>query len=60
MKFGAEPRHLVTASFMSAPASLYLSKLFYPETEKSKTTFKNIVLAKSLVQHLLIIDMDGF
>ncbi|XP_012270178.1 solute carrier family 28 member 3 [Orussus abietinus] len=45
--FGAQPAHLITASVMSAPASLCYSKLFYPETEKSLTTFKNIPLQKS-------------
>ena len=34
--------HLLSASVMSAPAALAISKLFYPETEKSKTTFKNV------------------
>jgi len=33
--------HLLSASFMSAPAALAMSKLFYPETEKSLTTAKN-------------------
>jgi pyrimidine nucleoside transport protein len=49
IKFGANPAHLITASVMSAPAALCFSKLFYPETEKSATTFKNINLEKSLV-----------
>ena len=30
--------HLLSASFMSAPAALAVSKLFYPETKKSVTT----------------------
>lgn len=47
INFGAQPSHLITASVMSAPAALCFSKLFYPETEKSKTTFKNIPLQKS-------------
>ncbi|MEE8424292.1 MAG: nucleoside transporter C-terminal domain-containing protein [Elusimicrobiota bacterium] len=29
--------HLITASIMSAPACLYLSKIMFPETQKSKT-----------------------
>ncbi|XP_043279568.1 solute carrier family 28 member 3 [Venturia canescens] len=45
--FGAQPAHLITASVMSAPAALCFSKLFYPETEKSQTTFDNIPLQKS-------------
>ncbi|XP_044004713.1 solute carrier family 28 member 3 isoform X1 [Aphidius gifuensis] len=47
INFGAQPSHLITASVMSAPAALCFSKLFYPETERSKTTFKNIPLQKS-------------
>ncbi|XP_015110947.1 uncharacterized protein LOC107037099 isoform X2 [Diachasma alloeum] len=47
ISFGAQPSHLITASVMSAPAALCYAKLFYPETEKSQTTFKNIPLQKS-------------
>lgn len=34
--FGISASHLLSASVMSAPAALAISKLFYPETEKSK------------------------
>ena len=34
--------HLLSASVMSAPAALAISKLFYPETEKSKTTVEDV------------------
>ena len=34
--------HLISASVMSAPAALAMSKLFYPETKKSKTTAKDV------------------
>ncbi|XP_014208391.1 solute carrier family 28 member 3-like [Copidosoma floridanum] len=47
INYGADPAHLITASVMAAPAALCFSKLFYPETEKSVTTFKNIKLEKS-------------
>jgi len=30
--------HLIAACFMSAPAALAVSKIFYPETKKSLTT----------------------
>ncbi|XP_071825838.1 solute carrier family 28 member 3-like isoform X3 [Apostichopus japonicus] len=40
ISFGISPSHLLSASVMSAPAALAISKLFYPETKKSKT--KNI------------------
>jgi len=43
--------HLLSASFMSAPAALAISKLFYPETAKSKTTVKDVKkLAKGCVR----------
>lgn len=45
--FGAEPQHLITASVMAAPTGLYLSKLFLPETEDSKTSSENIEMEKS-------------
>ena len=34
-------KHLMSASVMSAPAALALSKLSYPETEPSKGTSKD-------------------
>lgn len=47
MLFGADPKHLITASFMAAPASLSYSKLVFPETEVSRTSSDNIRLEKS-------------
>jgi CNT family concentrative nucleoside transporter len=35
--FGVSAGHLVTASFMSAPAALLIAKVMLPETEKSET-----------------------
>lgn len=49
VSFGAEASHLVTSSVMAAPAALGFAKLFYPETEESKTKSDNIVLEKSYV-----------
>ena len=40
ISFGIEASKLISASVMAAPAALAFSKLFYPETEKSKTTIK--------------------
>ncbi|XP_038047159.1 solute carrier family 28 member 3-like isoform X2 [Patiria miniata] len=37
ISFGISASHLLSASVMSAPAALAISKLFYPETEKSQT-----------------------
>ena len=44
ISFGVSSAHLVSASVMSAPAALAFSKLFYPETEVSKTKSENIVI----------------
>ncbi|KAM5182632.1 solute carrier family 28 member 3-like isoform 4-T7 [Callospermophilus lateralis] len=41
ISFGVSSTHLLTASVMSAPASLAVAKLFWPETEKPKVTLKN-------------------
>ncbi|XP_021236571.1 solute carrier family 28 member 3 isoform X3 [Numida meleagris] len=41
ISFGVSASHLLTASVMSAPASLATSKLFWPETEKSEVTLKS-------------------
>ncbi|XP_012495467.1 PREDICTED: solute carrier family 28 member 3 [Propithecus coquereli] len=41
ISFGIPSAHLLTASVMSAPASLAAAKLFWPETEKPKITLKN-------------------
>lgn len=37
---GISAKHLITASVMSAPASLIISKILYPETEKPATLGK--------------------
>uniref|UniRef100_A0A3Q2XWU3 Sodium/nucleoside cotransporter n=1 Tax=Hippocampus comes TaxID=109280 RepID=A0A3Q2XWU3_HIPCM len=37
ISFGVEATHLMTASLMSAPASLAISKMFWPETETPRT-----------------------
>ena len=46
ISFGAQAAHILTASIMSAPAALCMAKLFYPETEQSKTTAENIKLER--------------
>lgn len=45
--YGANATHLITGSVMAAPASLFFSKLFFPEVEKSLTTSGNIQIEKS-------------
>lgn len=37
VRFGVDAGHLMAASVMSAPASLMLAKIVFPETEKPKT-----------------------
>lgn len=47
MSFGAESQHLVTASIMAAPASLFFSKLMWPETEETRTSSGRIAMEQS-------------
>lgn len=47
ISFGVSATHLLTASVMSAPASLAVAKLFWPETEKPKVTLKNAMKIES-------------
>ena len=42
IQYGAPANHLISASVMSAPAALAMSKLLYPETEKSMTTAADV------------------
>lgn len=57
--FGATPSNLITATLMAAPASLAFSKLFYPETEKSQTSFKELPDYKSEDASLLDAGIRG-
>jgi CNT family concentrative nucleoside transporter len=47
LSFGIPAEHLVAAFFMTAPTSLMVSKLIYPETEVSETAGKVNVETKS-------------
>lgn len=44
IEFGVSPSHLLSASVMSAPAALAISKLLYPETETPETLDDDIDL----------------
>lgn len=44
--FGISAQHLLTASFMSAPAALGMAKLLYPEKEQSRTDMSAIKTVK--------------
>ena len=46
ISFGIDAAQLISASVMAAPAALAFSKLFYPETEKSKTTIDQISIER--------------
>lgn len=46
VRLGVRPNYLLLASALSPPASLAFSKLFYPETEASKTRAWNIFTFK--------------
>lgn len=39
--YGVSASHLLSASVMSAPAALAISKLMYPETKEAKTKHVN-------------------
>ncbi|XP_009326467.1 PREDICTED: solute carrier family 28 member 3 [Pygoscelis adeliae] len=54
ISFGVSSSHLLTASVMSAPASLATSKLFWPETEKPTVTLRSgLQMAKGESKNLL-------
>ena len=54
--FGVSASHLLSASVMSAPAALALSKLMYPETEVPKTKdVDSIEIEKGLVFVILML-----
>ncbi|XP_050072867.1 solute carrier family 28 member 3-like [Anopheles maculipalpis] len=59
ISFGASPGHLITASVISAPAVLCVAKIIYPEVEESKTTSKNINIAKSTDSSLVDAACNG-
>ncbi|NWH53664.1 S28A3 protein, partial [Fregata magnificens] len=54
ISFGVSASHLLTASVMSAPASLATSKLFWPEIEKPTVTLRSgLQMAKGESKNLL-------
>ncbi|OXB62501.1 hypothetical protein ASZ78_008139, partial [Callipepla squamata] len=60
ISFGVSASHLLTASVMSAPASLATSKLFWPETEKPKVTLNSgLKMAKGESNNLLEVARQG-
>uniref|UniRef100_A0A3Q1CTI6 Sodium/nucleoside cotransporter n=1 Tax=Amphiprion ocellaris TaxID=80972 RepID=A0A3Q1CTI6_AMPOC len=54
ISFGVEASHLLTASLMSAPASLAIAKMFWPEKEASiKTSHHDLKMDKGGSQNML-------
>lgn len=53
INFGVNATHLLSASVMAAPAALGFSKLFYPETEESRTQSENLCMEKGKEQNAL-------
>ncbi|XP_055337536.1 solute carrier family 28 member 3-like isoform X2 [Paramacrobiotus metropolitanus] len=54
ISFGVSAVHLLSASIMSAPCSLALAKLVYPEVEPSKTGFDHVTaMDRGAEQNLL-------
>lgn len=51
--FDIDADKIIAASVMAAPAALAVSKLFYPETEKSKTTIDDIKIEKGTEANVL-------
>ncbi|KAG1660055.1 Solute carrier family 28 member 3 [Nymphon striatum] len=53
INFGIKASHLLSASVMSAPAALGISKLLLPETEESLTSVDNIEMVKCEDRNML-------
>merc|ERR1719461_1230595 len=56
IEMGVSAHHLISASVMSAPAALAISKIFYPETEESKTANGKAIEISGLNQAMGPID----
>jgi len=59
LSFGVPASHLLAASVMSAPASMAISKLFYPETEEPLTAGKIDVEMKTSYTNAIEAAADG-
>jgi CNT family concentrative nucleoside transporter len=57
VSFGAKAEYLIAASLMAAPGALVISKIVFPETEKSQTMGKVELKVKS--EHVNLIDAIG-
>ncbi|KAG7167255.1 Solute carrier family 28 member 3-like 1 [Homarus americanus] len=59
ISLGVDPAQLLSASVMNAPGALAYSKLFYPETEPSSTSIKDIKMEKGQEANCLHAAMVG-
>lgn len=59
INFGVNPSHLLSASVMSAPAALGFSKLFYPETEVSRTRSEDIAIERGTERNAIEAAANG-
>jgi len=59
ISLGVSASHLISASVMNAPAALAYSKLFYPETEKTRTNHKQLPSVKSTEANVLHAAIEG-
>ncbi|HLO48573.1 MAG TPA: NupC/NupG family nucleoside CNT transporter [Kamptonema sp.] len=59
LSFGVPASHLLAASVMSAPASMAISKLFYPETEEPLTAGRMDVEMKTSYTNAIEAATDG-
>uniref|UniRef100_A0A672IYY9 Sodium/nucleoside cotransporter n=1 Tax=Salarias fasciatus TaxID=181472 RepID=A0A672IYY9_SALFA len=53
VSMGVEAAHLMTASLMSAPASLAIAKMFWPETETSTAVTQTVTLKELQCKNVL-------
>ncbi|KAM9391464.1 LOW QUALITY PROTEIN: solute carrier family 28 member 3-like [Pholidichthys leucotaenia] len=53
ISFGGDATHLLTATLMSAPASLAIAKMFWPEKEVSVITSRHLKMDKGESKNLL-------
>ena len=57
---GIQASHLVSASVMSAPAALAVSKIMYPETEVPETTSQDNTFRQAVSDKLVIFPVTTY
>ncbi|MBD3378364.1 NupC/NupG family nucleoside CNT transporter [candidate division KSB1 bacterium] len=59
IRMGVDAGHLIAASVMSAPAALVMAKIFYPETEQSKTAGEVTIHTTQKASNILDATVSG-